>query len=184
LPVTKKGLFLIFSRAGVCDIYGGQRGGASDGLESDAAGYIYSTNYEHNAILRRGPDMKWETVVYDPRLLWPDTLSLAADGYLYVTADQLHRQARYNKGNGLRQKHYFVVVLMLDLYCCDKLTHKIISDFYWSYGTALLSSVWRGLDGGDCSLSCLISSGVGSVSLSNLALTNPLGVATYTELPS
>jgi sugar lactone lactonase YvrE len=44
----------------------GDRGGASDGLESDAAGYIYSTNYEHNAILRRRPDMKWETVVHDP----------------------------------------------------------------------------------------------------------------------
>lgn len=36
----------------------GDRGGASDGLEADAAGYIYSTNYEHNAILRRGPDKK------------------------------------------------------------------------------------------------------------------------------
>jgi sugar lactone lactonase YvrE len=58
------------------------RGGASDGLESDAAGYIYSTNYEHNAILRRRPDRQWETVTHNPRLLWPDTLSLAADGYL------------------------------------------------------------------------------------------------------
>ena len=69
----------------------GDRGGASDGLESDAAGHLYSTNYEHNAILRRDADGKWETVVYDPRLLWPDTLSVAADGYLYVTANQLHR---------------------------------------------------------------------------------------------
>jgi hypothetical protein len=43
---------------------------------------------------------------HDPRLLWPDTLSLAADGYLYVTANQLHRQARYNKGNDLRRKPY------------------------------------------------------------------------------
>jgi sugar lactone lactonase YvrE len=34
----------------------GDRGGAADGLESDASGYIYSTNYEHNAILRRSPD--------------------------------------------------------------------------------------------------------------------------------
>jgi sugar lactone lactonase YvrE len=85
----------------------GDRGGASDGLESDVAGYIYSTNYEHNAILRRVPDGKWETVVHDPRLLWPDTLSLATDGYLYVTANQLHRQARFNKeGRDLRRKPY------------------------------------------------------------------------------
>jgi sugar lactone lactonase YvrE len=84
----------------------GDRGGASDGLESDAAGNIYSTNYEHNAILRRRPDNEWETVVHDRRLLWPDTLSLAADGYLYVTANQLHRQARYHNGHDLRRKPY------------------------------------------------------------------------------
>jgi len=85
----------------------GDRGGASDGLESDSEGNIYSTNYEHNAILRlRNSDRIWETVAYDHRLLWPDTLSLATDGYLYVTANQLHRQARYNRGMDLRVKPY------------------------------------------------------------------------------
>jgi sugar lactone lactonase YvrE len=87
-------------------VHEGDRGGASDGLESDAAGNIYSTNYEHNAILRRPPGGHWETVTHDPRLLWPDTLSLATDGYLYVTANQLHRQARYQKGHDLRRKPY------------------------------------------------------------------------------
>jgi len=87
----------------------GDRGGASDGLESDAAGNIYSTNYEHNAILRlRHSDKIWETLAYDSRLLWPDTLSLATDGYLYVTANQLHRQARYNNGKDLRVKPYVI----------------------------------------------------------------------------
>jgi sugar lactone lactonase YvrE len=93
----------------------GDRGGASDGLESDAAGYIYSTNYEHNAILRKGPNGKWETVTHDPRLLWPDTLSLATDGYLYVTANQLHRQARFNKeGRDLRRKPYTLFRIRID----------------------------------------------------------------------
>jgi len=93
----------------------GDRGGASDGLESDVAGYIYSTNYEHNAILRRVPDGKWETVVHDPRLLWPDTLLLATDGYLYVTANQLHRQARFNKeGRDLRRKPYTLFRIKVD----------------------------------------------------------------------
>ena len=86
----------------------GDKGGASDGLESDAAGHIYSTNYEHNAILRRLPGGEWETVAHDQRLLWPDTLSVAADGYLYVTANQLHRQARYHKGRDLRRKPYIL----------------------------------------------------------------------------
>ena len=54
----------------------GDKGGASDGLESDAAGHIYCTNYEHNAILSRSPDRQWETMAYDPRLLWPDTHDL------------------------------------------------------------------------------------------------------------
>ena len=92
----------------------GDRGGASDGLESDAAGYIYSTNYEHNAILRRHPDGKWDTVTHDPRLLSPDTLSLAADGYLYVTANQLHREARYQKGRDLRRKPYTLFRVRID----------------------------------------------------------------------
>lgn len=93
----------------------GDRGGASDGLESDAAGHIYSTNYEHNAVLRRRPDgSTWETVVHDPRLLWPDTLSMAADGYLYVTANQLHRQPRYHLGRDLRHKPYALFRVRVD----------------------------------------------------------------------
>ena len=87
----------------------GDRGGASDGLESDADGYIYSTNYEHNAILRRLAEdtgKAWETVVHDARLLWADTMSVATDGYLYVTANQLHRQPKYQEGKDLRVKPY------------------------------------------------------------------------------
>ena len=93
----------------------GDKGGAADGLESDAAGHIYCTNFEHNAILRRSPDREWETVTYDPRLLWPDTLSLATDGYLYVTANQLHRQARFHKGRDLRQKPYMLYRVHVDV---------------------------------------------------------------------
>jgi sugar lactone lactonase YvrE len=84
----------------------GDKGGASDGLESDAEGRIYVTNYEHNAIMRLNPDGEWETIVHDPRLLWPDTLSLASDGYLYVTANQLHRQGRFHNGRDMRRKPY------------------------------------------------------------------------------
>ena len=84
--------------------------------ESDATGNIYLTNYEHNAILRYRPDdrREWETIVHDPRLLWPDTLSVAKDGYLYVTANQLHRQARYQKGQDLRRKPYTLFRIRID----------------------------------------------------------------------
>jgi sugar lactone lactonase YvrE len=92
----------------------GDKGGCADGLESDAAGYIYATNYEHQAILRRAPSGMWETVVQDPRLMWTDTMCVATDGYLYVTANQLHRQAKYQNGKDLRQKPYTLFRIRID----------------------------------------------------------------------
>ena len=71
----------------------GEKGGASDGLESDAKGRVYLTDSEHNAIRRMLPDGINEDIAHDPRMHWPDTLSLAKDGYLYFTANQIHRQA-------------------------------------------------------------------------------------------
>jgi sugar lactone lactonase YvrE len=92
----------------------GDKGGGADGLESDADGTIYATNYEHDAILRRRREGEWETLVHDPRLLWPDTLSVATDGYLYVTANQLHRQARFHGGRDLRRKPYALFRTRID----------------------------------------------------------------------
>ncbi len=88
--------------------------GASDGLESDAQGRVYATDYENNAIHRRDPDGTWETLVHDPRLLWPDTLSVAGDGHLYVTANQLHRQAQFHEGQDLREKPYSLFRIPID----------------------------------------------------------------------
>jgi sugar lactone lactonase YvrE len=68
--------------------------GASDDLESDEKGRTYVTSYEHDAVLRRVPDGSFETLVHDPTVLRPDTLSVAGDGYLSVIAHQVHRRAR------------------------------------------------------------------------------------------
>ena len=92
----------------------GDKGGLSDGLESDDAGRIYLTDGEHNAILRRLPDGTFETVVHDPRLLWPDTMSVAADGHLYVTANQLYRQPTYQRGKDRRRKPYSLFRIPID----------------------------------------------------------------------
>lgn len=88
--------------------------GASDGMESDAEGRLYVTNYETNAIARRKTDGTFETLVSDPRALWPDTLSLAHDGYLYFVANQLHRQPQFNDGKDLRQKPYVLFKVKVD----------------------------------------------------------------------
>lgn len=98
----------------------GDRGYASDGLETDAHNNLYLTDYEHNAVHRRpiqgggegggagslGPD---EIIAQGPRLVWPDTLSVAPDRYLYFTVNQLNRQPQYNDGKDLRQKPYLLV---------------------------------------------------------------------------
>lgn len=91
--------------------------GASDGLESDSTGRIYITDYEHNAIRRRLPQAMAgtaETLVFDPRVLWPDTLSLGSDGYLYFIANQLHRQPGFHNGNDLREQPYSLFRIAVD----------------------------------------------------------------------
>lgn len=88
--------------------------GASDGLESDSKNRIYVTNYEHNAILRRQIDGTYETLVQDPRVLWPDTLAVATDRHLYFTANQLHRQARFHWDTDLRRKPYYLFRTPID----------------------------------------------------------------------
>lgn len=80
--------------------------GTADGLCEDTANRIYITNWEQNAINRRLPSGLLETVVQDNRLLWPDTLDLARDGYLYVINNQLHRQGGYNGGRDLRKRPF------------------------------------------------------------------------------
>jgi sugar lactone lactonase YvrE len=92
----------------------GEKGGGGDGMESDTHNCVYTTNYEHNAILRRQPDGLYETLVHDPRLLWPDTLSLATDGYLYFTVNQLHRGPRFQRGKDLRERPFGLFRVRVD----------------------------------------------------------------------
>ena len=41
-------------------------------------------------------------------------LPMATDGYLYVTANQLHRQAQFHDGKDLRKKPYALFRLKID----------------------------------------------------------------------
>lgn len=89
--------------------------GASDGLESDAEGNIYATDYEHHQIKRGKPGGPYETFVVSPRVYdWPDTMSLATNGYLYWTANELQRQANYHHGVDLRRKPYLLLRVKTD----------------------------------------------------------------------
>ncbi|OTB02078.1 hypothetical protein M426DRAFT_25087 [Hypoxylon sp. CI-4A] len=68
----------------------GQKG-LSDGLETDSNGMVYLGNNEGNAINVFNPKNGTTlTFVRDPRINWVDTMSIAADGYLYFTVNQLN----------------------------------------------------------------------------------------------
>ena len=87
----------------------------SDGLESDTQNRAYLTDPVTNSIARYDPHTGIiTTLVHDPHLLWPDTMSLAGDGYLYVTANQLHRQPSLHGGDDLRQKPYSLFRIKVD----------------------------------------------------------------------
>lgn len=81
----------------------GQRGGNANGFEGDSNGLIYQLIPEHNAIYYYDPkDLQTHSFVRDPRIIWPDGASIAADGYLYMNINQLPYQPMWNNGTDLR----------------------------------------------------------------------------------
>ncbi|BDH46370.1 hypothetical protein TUM12370_24140 [Salmonella enterica subsp. enterica serovar Choleraesuis] len=88
--------------------------GASDGLEADASGAVYAGDYERNAIRKMDKEGNWTTIAHGPQILWPDTLSVGHDGYLYFTVNQLHRQPGFHMGKDMRQKPYSVLRIKID----------------------------------------------------------------------
>jgi sugar lactone lactonase YvrE len=83
--------------------------GASDGMESDTDGSLYVTAYEHSAVFKRDAAGNWSTVVHGPLLLWPDTLALGANGYLYISINQLPRSPLFNDGVEDRLTPYLII---------------------------------------------------------------------------
>lgn len=80
--------------------------GASDGLASDERGNIYAGDYESGSIRVISQDGGMRTLAHDPHILWPDTLSIGPDRFLYFTANQLNRQPGFHCGMDLRRKPY------------------------------------------------------------------------------
>lgn len=88
--------------------------GASDSLESDAPGNIYAGDYERNSVRKMDKNGIWSTLVHGPDILWPDTLSVGHDGYLYFIVNQLHRQPGFYKNKDMRQKPYALMRVKID----------------------------------------------------------------------
>jgi len=66
--------------------------GAADGIEFGGDGKLYLTSIEYNAIRSYDPVTgKTEVVAWDSMIKWPDSFSVARDGYIYFTVSQLHQ---------------------------------------------------------------------------------------------
>lgn len=79
-----------------------------DGLWMDKAGNLYLSDLQRNAIVRRSPDGKMQTIITDPRLKWPDTFTEGPDGLIYITASHLNEAPRFNRGKDARTQPYAV----------------------------------------------------------------------------
>jgi len=72
----------------------------------DTDGSLYFMDMEQNAIYRRAPDGRVKAVVVDSRLMWPDTMVIGHDKYLYVTTSQHDRRPEFHDGEELRRQPY------------------------------------------------------------------------------
>lgn len=77
--------------------------GVTHGLVTDVVGNVYLTNSLDYAIRRITPEGKIELIVQDPRLLWPDSLGVGADGYLYFSCAQMQLLPQWNGGEDKAQ---------------------------------------------------------------------------------
>lgn len=89
----------------------------SDGLACDRLGRVYAGDLEHNCIRRRDGDGNWTIVAEDARMIWTDTMSIAADGYLYHTENQINRMGIFNYGRDLRVKPYYLFRTRIESDC-------------------------------------------------------------------
>lgn len=87
--------------------------GFADGMATDPQGRLYTTNGEHDAILRRWPDGHFDVVARDPRIVWPDGI-YATSKYVYVVAGQWERLPGFNEGKNLRRPPYLLLRAALD----------------------------------------------------------------------
>lgn len=80
--------------------------GITHGLLADKAGNIYLTTSEGYSISYLTPDGQLKVLVKDKNLLWPDSMGIGTDGYLYVSCSQLQLLSTWNNGENKTKYPY------------------------------------------------------------------------------
>lgn len=87
--------------------------GISDGLATDSNGVVYAGNAEQCGVSMFDPETGMAVLfVRDKRILWVDSFSVGADGYLYFTSNQVNYLEEFYPGEGVprdRTKRPFVL---------------------------------------------------------------------------
>ena len=81
----------------------------SDGISIDRDNNIYISDFGNNAIGVVRPDGRYQPLVRDPLISWPDAFSFGPDGYLYIVANQLHRSAPLNRGKDASEPPFVIL---------------------------------------------------------------------------
>lgn len=82
--------------------------GTADGLCFDQHGRLYTTNFEHDCILRRDPDGTISMAVRDARILSPDGICATRE-WIYCTLGQWNRLPSFNDGQNRRKPPYLLI---------------------------------------------------------------------------
>ena len=72
--------------------------GITHGLAADKENNIYLTTSLDYTVRRLKPDGKIEILAQDSRILWPDSMGVGSDGYLYFSCAQMHLLPHWNYG--------------------------------------------------------------------------------------
>ncbi|MEM8744664.1 MAG: L-dopachrome tautomerase-related protein [Pseudomonadota bacterium] len=79
------------------------------GMTRNDDGLLYLGSVQDNAVWTMDPDTgDKKRLVQDDRLLWPDAMSVGADGYLYIPAPQLRLLPKLNDGADLTRGDFAV----------------------------------------------------------------------------
>ncbi|WP_313375406.1 L-dopachrome tautomerase-related protein [Chishuiella sp.] len=87
--------------------------GITHGLIADKKGNIYLTTSLDYTIKYLSPDGKLHTLIQDSRLIWPDSLGIGTDGYLYFSCAQLPRDPKWNDGENRVELPYRIFKVKL-----------------------------------------------------------------------
>ncbi|WP_203565471.1 L-dopachrome tautomerase-related protein [Alteromonas profundi] len=85
---------------------------ASDGMLYIAGKGIAVTDLANNAV-GLSSEGRYQVLIKDKRLSWPDSMAYH-DGYIYVTADQLHKHPAFSQGRGGAKPPYRLMRFKLD----------------------------------------------------------------------